>query len=63
MPQDLDVQIVKKDPLFIEIEEQYVDYSKLLSVVDEYSARSLDDGLNDTIEWYTRNHKYLPIPS
>ncbi len=63
MPQDLDVQIVKKDPLFKEIEEQYVDFSKLLSVVDEYSARSLDDGLDDTIEWYTRNQKYLPIPS
>ena len=63
MPQDLSVQIVKKDPLFKEIEEQYVDFSKFLSVVDEYSARSLDDGLNDTIEWYTRNHKYLPIPS
>ena len=37
--------------------------SKFLSVVGEYSPRSLDDGLNDTIAWYTRNHKYLPIPS
>jgi CDP-glucose 4,6-dehydratase len=63
MNQELDVQIIEKDPLFKEIKEQYVDYSKLQSVVSDYSARPIEEGLDDTIEWYSKHYDQLPVPS
>lgn len=63
MPQKSSVDIIEKDPLFKEIEEQYVDYSKLLSIFPEFSPRTLSQGLDKTINWYTANYKNLPRPA
>jgi CDP-glucose 4,6-dehydratase len=61
-PNGPSVKIVQKNTLFKEIEEQYVDYSKLTKIVSEYSPRSLDKGLDETIEWYKKHYKNLTIP-
>ena len=63
LPDGPDVKIVDKNILFKEIEEQYVDYSKLMKVVSDYSPIALDEGLDATIDWYRRHYKNLMIPS
>jgi CDP-glucose 4,6-dehydratase len=52
-PDNSGIEIVEKNSMFKEIEEQYVDYSKLQSIVSEYNPRSLQDGIEETIEWYS----------
>jgi len=63
MPQNAKIDIVEKDPLFKEIEEQYVDFSKLLSIYPDFNPRSLKKGLSETIDWYSKNFNNLPRPS
>jgi CDP-glucose 4,6-dehydratase len=63
MNKEIEVQIIEKDPLFKEIKEQYVDYDKLQSIVSNYSARTIEQGLVDTIEWYSNHYDQLPVPS
>ena len=46
-----------------EIEEQYLDYSKLMKIIPEYSPRSILEGLDPTIKWYTTHFNSMPIPS
>ena len=62
-PSKIKVNIVDKDPLFKEIEEQYVDYTKLMNIVPEFSPRPIEEGLNPTIDWYKTYFKDLSIPS
>ena len=59
----IEVNIVKKDAFFKEIEEQYLDYSKLKSLVTDYNPISMESGIDLTIDWYKRNKKLLPMPS
>jgi CDP-glucose 4,6-dehydratase len=56
------VRIVEKDALYKEIEEQYVDYSKMLSIVPNFSPRNLEVGLKETVIWYKKNKNNLPLP-
>lgn len=62
-PDNIKVNIVEKDPLFREIEEQYVDYSKLMKIFPEFAPRSIQDGLDPTIEWYKGHYRNMPVPS
>lgn len=57
------VKIVEKNILFKEIEEQYVDYTKLLNVLPNFSPRDFNEGLKDTIEWYSKHYKNLAVPN
>jgi len=59
---NIDIRVIEKSVLFKEIEEQYVDYSKLKSVVQSYSPRSFSSGLDATIEWYRLHRNSLPNP-
>ena len=61
-PNGPSVKIVQKNTLFKEIEEQYVDYSKLTKIVSGYSPRVLDEGLDETIEWYKKHYKNITVP-
>ena len=51
------------DQFFREIEEQYVDYSKLMKIFPEFAPRSIQDGLDPTIEWYKGHYRNMPVPS
>jgi len=62
-PSKIKVKIENKDPLYKEIEEQYLDYSKLMKIIPEYSPRSILEGLDPTIKWYTTHFNSMPIPS
>ena len=61
-PDGPQVKIVQKNTLFKEIEEQYVDFTKLQKVVTEFSPRELKEGLDDTIQWYQKHYQKLTIP-
>jgi len=62
-PEKIKVNMVDKDPLFKEIEEQYVDYTKLMNIVPEFSPRPIEEGLDPTIDWYKTHFKDLSVPS
>jgi CDP-glucose 4,6-dehydratase len=62
-PEGPNVKIVQKDILFKEIEEQYVDFTKLKKIAKEFSPRELQDGLTETINWYQKHYKKLTIPN
>jgi len=55
--------IKEKQGSFIEIEEQYVDFSKLKDLVEGYNPTSLEDGLEKTIDWYRKFSDQLARPS
>jgi len=55
--------IKEKQGSFIEIEEQYVDFSKLKGLVENYKPTDLDTGLKLTIDWYREFSDKLPRPS
>ena len=62
-PNKIKVNIVDKDPLFKEIEEQYVDFSKLMRIVPDFAPRSIKEGLDPTINWYKNHFKNMSIPN
>ena len=55
--------IREKQDLFKEIEKQYVDFTKLTSIVKDFSPTNLEDGLKLTINWYEKHKDKLPRPS
>jgi CDP-glucose 4,6-dehydratase len=55
--------IKDKADLFKEIEKQYVDYSKLKGLVNDYTPIPLNKGLKLTIDWYSKNKDKLIRPS
>jgi len=55
--------IKEKQDLFIEIEEQYVDFSKLKGLVEDYNPTDLESGLKITIDWYRKFSDQLSKPS
>jgi len=63
MPQKMPIEIVEKDPKFKEIAEQYVDYSKLISIYPGFSPRPFEIGIKETINWYNENFTNLPLPA
>ena len=60
---NIKVNIIQKDVLFKEIEEQYLDYNKLKLIIDDYNPISMDNGLDLTIEWYKKHSNILPNPN
>ena len=55
--------VKEKQDLFKEIEEQYVDFSKLKGLVKDYSPTDLETGLKFTIDWYEKFSGKLARPS
>ena len=55
--------IKEKQDLFKEIEKQYVDFSKLKSLVKDYNPTDLETGLKLTIDWYSKYKDRLLRPS
>ncbi len=55
--------IKEKQDLFKEIEKQYVDFSKLKSLVKDYNPTDLETGLKLTIDWYSKYKDRLSRPS
>jgi CDP-glucose 4,6-dehydratase len=49
---DYKPKIIEKDPVFKEIEEQYLDLTKLKSFLPDFEPRELHEGLKKTISWY-----------
>ena len=56
---DLRPEIVERASTFKEIEKQWLDLSKLRVFLPEFSPASLEEGLRETIAWYTKFHKAL----
>lgn len=54
--------IKKKENLFKEIKQQYLDYEKLKGFMPDYNPMNLDAGLDATIEWYDKNKMNLVRP-
>jgi nucleoside-diphosphate-sugar epimerase len=55
--------IKEKQSSFKEIEEQYVDFSKLKGLVKDYNPTDLETGLKLTIDWYREFSSKFPQPS
>lgn len=55
--------IKEKQDTFKEIEEQYVDFSKLKGLIKDYKPTSLEAGLKLTIDWYKEFSGKLARPS
>lgn len=54
MGTDLGPQIVEKSSTFKEIEQQYLDLTRLHTYVKEFDYTPMPEGLHKTVEWYTK---------
>ena len=54
MDTDITPKIVEKASTFKEIEQQYLDLTRLRTYVREFDYTPMSEGLKKTIEWYTK---------
>lgn len=54
---DLRPQVVEKSGSFKEIEKQWLDLTKLRSLVPDYDYVKMSDGLQKTVDWYRSFHE------